>query len=124
MPTPPQDGPSLEQPGPPWAPQLLTNPSSMPDLLGSWDCSGDKANWNFSQGGVGPPGPVGGQTTDKYGIFIGHQISAKKKKPGPRQKILGQYPPRLGWLGQDPPRTKEQNCLRGPCYRVGQKRQV
>ena len=50
----------------------------------------------------------------KDGIFIGHLTTAKKKEPGLQKKILG----------QDPPRTREQNCLQGPCYRMGQKRQV
>lgn len=33
-----------------WAPQMLTSPSRVPDLLGCQDGRGDRANWNFSPG--------------------------------------------------------------------------
>lgn len=49
----PREGPSLWQLGLLWAPQMLTSPSHVPDLLGCQDGRGDKANWNFSQGRVG-----------------------------------------------------------------------
>lgn len=89
----PWEGPSLRQLGLLWATDahhtcqtcwgprmaVVTKPTG----------TSAKARWGWARWRV--------RQQIKDGIFIGHLVTAKKKKPGLQKKILG----------QDPPRTRE-----------------
>lgn len=103
------EGSSLWQLGLLWAPQMLTQPFTRARPVGVPDGRGDRSQLELQprQGGPG----LGGESESRPRVNSHRTSNNCQEETRTSKKVLG----------QDPPRTRKQNCLQGPCYRMAEK---